>query len=249
MRHQQAPNFLAAAPTSCGPQKPDHLRHEEPALFPPHARSVHQHHRTRRRTGGHSEGARQVQAIEGVNSGAWCSRAAWRLQLIGCNPLSQPEHRRQDHERDAGAPVEMQPYEFALQTGRPSATSHQGGRARFVLTGHRHLGKSRPQERLPPAVCQNVPEALGQLPAPGLITAKTDPWSSFDSQPSTDSAISVNDCVTSGDDARSDVVHTVLPWSAVIKKDHNEAAGRTYGAWLGADRILDGDLFFVRIVP
>lgn len=34
-----------------------------------------------------------------------------------------------------------------------------------------------------------------------------------------------------------------------IKKEHNEKAGRDYGAWLGADRILDGDPFFVRIVP
>jgi hypothetical protein len=34
-----------------------------------------------------------------------------------------------------------------------------------------------------------------------------------------------------------------------IKKEHNEAAGRIYGVWLGADRILDGDPFYVRIVP
>lgn len=34
-----------------------------------------------------------------------------------------------------------------------------------------------------------------------------------------------------------------------IKKEHNEKAGRTYGTWLGADRILDGDPFFVRITP
>jgi hypothetical protein len=26
-------------------------------------------------------------------------------------------------------------------------------------------------------------------------------------------------------------------------------AGNAYGAWLGADRILDNDPFFVRIVP
>jgi hypothetical protein len=35
----------------------------------------------------------------------------------------------------------------------------------------------------------------------------------------------------------------------VIKKEHNGAAGNIYGQWLTTDRILDGDPFFVRIVP
>ena len=44
--------------------------------------------------------------------------------------------------------------------------------------------------------------------------------------------------------------HTVYDYAVrAIKKEHNETAGRVYGAWLGADRILDGDPFFVRIVP
>lgn len=34
-----------------------------------------------------------------------------------------------------------------------------------------------------------------------------------------------------------------------IAKEHNETAGRLYGAWLGYDRILDGDPFYVEIVP
>ncbi len=34
-----------------------------------------------------------------------------------------------------------------------------------------------------------------------------------------------------------------------ISKEHNETAGRLYGAWLGYDHILDGDPFYVEIVP
>ncbi|WIV52929.1 NucA/NucB deoxyribonuclease domain-containing protein [Amycolatopsis nalaikhensis] len=34
-----------------------------------------------------------------------------------------------------------------------------------------------------------------------------------------------------------------------IKKEHNETAGRIYGTWLGYDHILDGDPFYVEIVP
>jgi hypothetical protein len=34
-----------------------------------------------------------------------------------------------------------------------------------------------------------------------------------------------------------------------IKRDHNRAAGTVYGVWVGADRILDGDPFWVKIVP
>jgi hypothetical protein len=46
-------------------------------------------------------------------------------------------------------------------------------------------------------------------------------------------------------DATTSYDYAVRP----IKKEHNETAGFPYGAWLGADRILDGDPFFVRIVP
>jgi hypothetical protein len=44
--------------------------------------------------------------------------------------------------------------------------------------------------------------------------------------------------------------HTVYDYAVrAIKKEHNGAAGTAYGIWLTADRILDGDPFFVRVGP
>lgn len=44
--------------------------------------------------------------------------------------------------------------------------------------------------------------------------------------------------------------NTVLDYAVrAIDRDHNRNAGRIYGEWLGVDHILDGDPFYVEIVP